>query len=740
MKAPGFVKAWLGIFLFISLGLFAQQKPEIEWKLVDNISIPVPPAEHPRVYLRTQDIGDLKLRVEHPVLKPVWEEMQKLAGENVQIRIEVDAVRYLLTGDKKLGKQTIALALKTLENAQYDLSIQDITRQIGRMMVTGSIVYDWCYPLLTPSQKAAFQEQLFRLARQLECGYPPKMGWVTGHGSEWMVMRDMLSAGLAIYDGNPEMYDHAAKTFFAYLLPARNWWYPGHAFHQGTSYSETRFSSDLYPLWIFHRMGAGNVYHPAQQFVPYHWLYMRRPDNQLLRSGDGQSREPKLRSLLSASFYKDGYVLADYLKNPGIDPMNKLFQFLWTDPDLQPLPISNLPLTRYMGFPYGWMVARTGWDENAAIAEMKVNIYNFNNHQHMDAGSFQIYHKGPLAIESGVYQGTAGGYGSPHNKNYSWRTIAHNSLLIYDPDEKFSAKGDYGNDGGQRLVNNRREPGNLSILLDPANGYKTGDVVAHWFGPDIQNPEFTYMKGDITAAYSAKVTEVKRSFVFLNLKQDKIPAVLIVFDKVVSANPEFKKYWLIHSMDKPEINGNCISIALNQRGWTGKLVNTVLLPDFDNAEIATVGGPGKEFWVFGTNYENAPRPGGNPLANEIGEWRAEISPKKPVEEDYFLNVMQMTDKSNNNLLDAKRIDGDTYVGVQIGDRIVIFSLKSNTIDREFYLSVDGEEKYKIFVTDLLPGTWQIRKGDDVFMPAIPVKEGDGSLYFEGTRGVYRFLR
>ena len=73
-------------------------------------------------------------------------------------------------------------------------------------------------------------------------------------------MRDMLSAGVAIYDEFPEMYRAAAHRIFRYLAPARNWWYPGGAFHQGTAYSETRFSSDLYPLWIFDRMGAGVPY------------------------------------------------------------------------------------------------------------------------------------------------------------------------------------------------------------------------------------------------------------------------------------------------------------------------------------------------------------------------------------------------------------------------------------------------------------------------------------------------
>lgn len=736
-----FYLLFLPTFLFFTLtgGLSAQERPVAKWTMIDTVSIPVPPAEHPRLFLMSQDIPDLKGRVAHPLLKPVWEELQEQAKKNVQIQIEVDALRFLITGDRELGRKTLELALKTLEKAEYDLSVQDITRPIGRMMVTGAIAYDWCYPLLTATQKKAFQDQLFRLAKQLECGYPPRHGWVTGHGSEWMVMRDMLSAGLAIYHENPEMYHQAAKTFFAYLLPARNFWYPGHAFHQGTAYAETRFVSDLYPLWIFDRIGAGNVYHPAQQFVPYQWIYMRRPDGQLLRAGDGQGREPKLRSLLCAGYYHDGYVLSDYLKNPGIDAMNKLFQLLWSDPDLKPLPINVLPLTRYMDFPYGWMVARSGWDDNSVIAEMKVNIFNFTNHQHLDAGSFQIYYKGPLALDAGLYQGTSGGYSSPHNKNYAQRTIAHNTLLIYDPKEQFSNRGDYDNDGGQRLPNNRREPNTLQTLLNPSNGYQTGMVLAYGFGPDLKIPDYSYLKGDITMAYSSKVKEVKRTFVFLNLKDEKIPATLIVFDKVVSSVPGFRKFWLLHSMEEPQISKNITTITLNERGWSGKLINTTLLPQIENALIKTVGGPGKEYWVFGKNYGNE-LTGGNPNGFETGDWRVELQPGQASSEDYFLNVMQVTDKNNIQKFDVGKIDGDQIVGVMVADRIVIFSRSSEVIDKPFSISVPEEGKFRILLTDLYPGTWQVKKDGEVFIPAVLVKSGEGTLFLEGTKGEYTFLR
>ena len=82
------------------------------------------------------------------------------------------------------------------------------------------------------------------------------------------------------------MYRLAAGRFFREHLPVRNWFYHGHAYHQGDSYGPHRYSWDTYPLWIFDRLGAGNVYNPEQRFVPYLWIYTTRPDGQRLRAGD----------------------------------------------------------------------------------------------------------------------------------------------------------------------------------------------------------------------------------------------------------------------------------------------------------------------------------------------------------------------------------------------------------------------------------------------------------------------
>lgn len=424
-----------------------------------------------------------------------------------------------------------------------------------------------------------------------------------------------------------------------------------------------------------------------------------------------------------------------------------IYELLWRDYTLKGKAPDDLPLTRYSGTPYGWMIARTGWDANCVIAEMKINEQFVGNHQHMDGGSFQIYHKGPLAIDAGAYSGSSGGYNSPNNKNYFKRTIAHNSLLVYDPDEKFGC-WNYGgggktrfatNDGGQRMCGEGWKTCNsLDSLL--SEEYTVGKVLAHGFGPDAQAPDYSYLKGDITQAYTRKVKEAKRSFVFLNLKSETVPAALIVYDKVSASSPDFRKYWLLHSIEEPTLEGNTFTVRRTKDGDSGMLHNTVLLPQADNLRIDKIGGPGKENWVFGTNYPNDAVAPYLDNANERGAWRVEVSPVAPAVTDNFLNVIQVADNRCNRLNAVQRIEDDRIVGVQLADRVVTFARSSEPLQKDFTLTVNGTGTYKFVITDLKAGNWQVKKDGCIFIPLTEVQASDGVLTFEGSAGSYEFCR
>ena len=749
MTSPSRIRAMFFAVLFIATVVTLPVKAQVQWQQMDGVRIPVPPAEHPRLYLRAEHVAQLPQRLKRELARMEFDQGKAESGRSPQFKVEWDALQYLVTHDTKLARATIETALELLQKCELR-DRQDACRETGRMMVTGAMVYDWCYDLLTPEEKQAFIKELVRLAKTQECGYPPiRQGSVTGHASEAMIMRDMLSAGIAIYDDFPEMYRLAAGRFFREHLPVRNWFYPGHAYHQGDSYGPHRYSWDTYPLWIFDWLGAGNVYNPEQHFVPYLWIYTTRPDGQRLRAGDtfacsaprGRPWSQYIGTLLTASYYSDGILLDQYQRQGGSGGNETIFEVLWRDTSLQPTSIVTLPLSWYSGSPFGWTIARTGWDQNAVIAEMKVNEYNFVNHQHLDAGAFQIYYKGALAIDSGIYQGgSAGGYGSTHCLNYSWRTIAHNSLLVYDPNETFGRRG-YGNDGGQRLPHGRSEARNLDVLLAPENGYRTGKVLAHGFGPDLQTPDFTLLQGDITDAYGKKVQQVTRSFVFLNLHNPQVPAAIVVFDRVVSANPAFRKYWLLHTLEEPRLDSTSSVIDCTEHGDSGRLILDTLLPAATNLNLAKVGGPGKEFWVFGRNWANDVDPRRLERSSiEAGAWRIEVSPKVAAAEDLFLNVMQVTDSRSPSQWPVRRLNAGEHVGCIIEGPdawwVVLMRKDSQRSDEPVTFIAPGNRPCFILVTNLMQGQWHARRQGSAETHDLVVSEDTGAAWFEGPAGVW----
>ncbi len=727
----------------------AQAAASCRWKTEAGTRIPIPPSEHPRLFLRATDAKNIPARLRHPALQPAIERLKSLARRSAQFQVEWDALQYVARPNRARGRSIIERALKLVTECKLP-DRHDACRVTGRMMVTGAIAYDWCYDLLSPSEKQQFVDQLVRLARTLECGYPPvRQGSVTGHSSEAMIMRDMLSAGIAIYDEYPEMYNLAAGRFFREHRPARNWLYAGHAYHQGDSYGPYRYGWDTFPLFIFDRLGAGNVYNPEQRGVPYYYLYATRPDGQRLRGGDtfmhhtprGEPWGEGIGTLLTASYYGDGVLLGQYLRQGGNRNNEVLFEILWRDTQLKPLPRDGLALSRYFGPPFGWMIARTGWGDDSVVAEMKINEYNFTNHQHLDAGAFQIYYKGALAIDSGLYSGSSGQYGSPHCCNYAWRTIAHNSLLIYDPNERLGRGDRYGNDGGQRLPNNRSEPRNLDVLL--SRGYRTGRVLAHGFGPNANAPEFTLLQGDITDAYSDKVKQVRRSMVFLHLQDQRVPAALVVFDRIVSADPNYKKYWLLHTLEQPRRTATGVIVERTQHGESGRLCLDVLLPKPENRQLDLIGGPGREFWVFGTNYANEPA---NPDKGsyEIGKWRVQITPRQPAVTDLLLNVLQVTDREQPGHLPVRRLETDDRVGCVLQtdqcNWIVLLRRDVARSSQAVQVDVPARGHCRLLVTDLKPGVWQARHANESKIRELKVTNAMGAAWLDGPTGKWTLTK
>lgn len=718
-----------------------------------------PPPEHPRLYLRSCDIPALREKLQTEEGKAVMNRLREMAEprtaeeevpssqrgfryyfemRGLPSRVELLALDYLLEGNSDSAREAIETVLDSLKKTDFPKS-RDLSRASGVMLVAGAVVYDWCHDRMTPSERQAFVAEFIRIASTMECGYPiSTVEPVAGHTCEWMIMRDILSAGIAIYDEYPQMYEDAVRVITESFVPVRELCYAAGNYHQGSKYLPTRYSAELFAQWIITRMGGSPFFPDTQKSLLYDVIYRMRPDGMPMPSGDeNPSPRPRdenfaLPAMLASSYYRDGYLRTLYLSDPDVIAHSLFFDLLWNDASVEPEPYDSLPLTRFCPFPFGWMIARTGWDANSVIVEMKINNQLAGNHQHLDGGSFQIYHKGALAIDSGLYEGTAGGYGSDHCRSYSKRTIAHNSLLIYDADEKFAwyrhrnREPRYAsNDGGQRMPGPTGwDPaGSLEELL--SEEYRVGRTLSHYIDDDI-----SCLCGDITDAYGPKADMVRRSFVFWNTRSERIPAVLVIQDELAVADSSCRKIFLMHSIGEPHINPHSYVIRRSSGQDDGLLHCSVLWPE--KVSLKAVGGPGHEFDVFGENFPNSVE--GDPDV-EAGAWRVEESPAVSRREDVFLNVVEISDAGHFRRNRVRRFENDCLRGARFLGRMVLFVKSAEDM---MALKVPAGVR-DVVICGVTDGMWTVADGRGQNQ-VCAVEKDSGVIRFKAHRGSYLISR
>jgi len=473
---------------------------------------------------------------------------------------------------------------------------------------------------------------------------------------------------------------------------------------------------------------------PWLKNYPYYTMYMYRPDGLLEQIADGDSTHwltseyningdygVGLGSLNGlAEIYNDPvlrgwarFVNQEFSSGPtGFEPSAWPFY----SPDSNNKQASNRSsLPTYRDFDgWGTVFARSGWNsasDTTVTLRYGDNMWSKNM---QDAGSFTIFHGGNLAIQSGAYRP---GYGSEHERFYGVQSIAHNTLTITDPNDYYPGElfGAYDNNGGVLQVpmpndGGQRRAGSpyTSFGAFPFPGFYSPDCYTgctyswqamynyYHMGSMLKfvgTPQYTYAAVDITPAYNnslsattpntsnrtQRVTQVIRNMLYIP------PGYVIIYDSVNSTNPNFKKKWLLHSINQPIVTGNKYEIDRTQNAimqpwnpgttyqYDGKLVGWMVTPGGGNINVA--GGPSKEFWIenpqspgTGTNWnlcqqgqcsggyqflapatpdimQPDPKYGGI----ETGSWRLEESPATPANQDYFLNVMLATDYSNTNV-------------------------------------------------------------------------------------------
>lgn len=740
-----------------------------EQTLYSSIAMPpYIPAGRPRVTVTEKDIPLVKSQLTHPQNADSYHAVLTAAdyeatecdlvpvtgnsGNNLSIKglgyIESNAFLYLINGDVQRGRKAVDglfRYLNTLDISNMGVEFQG--RNGGFVLYVAAQTYDWCYPLLTEEERRQIITLGLGLMQGFEYGWPPdtsEKAYASGHAVECDFMKNILAFGIAVYDEYPEIYNIVGGRIFNEFIPTKNYFYDSSSFnHQGTNYSAFRFTFELYMTWLLDKIGAGGLVSSKQREYLYGNALTRLPDGTMFKSGDYNneigvySAGHKASFFLAANYYKDPFLKQEYFKCTqgkgetswsylGVTPVDYL---LMNDTSLGVDSLKKFPQTTYLGDQTGVMVARTGWDEginsNAMVAFLSMPEKFFKGHMHYDSGGFQIYYKGKLALKSGVYNL----FGSAHDYGYQKQSIASNCMLIQNPDNDLYYSGNYPLMGGQALDSSKYDFVNS---FEGLKGDKTtiGEILGYDYGEDPFTPSFSYLKGDITDAYNGNAKDYTRSFVFLNFFDEVYPGALIVFDKV-TAEPQFKKTWLLHSQEEPEINGSVTTIRRTENGYDGRLVNETLLPRPADAKLSKIGGEGAEYYAGNQNYPDI-------TVAEGGKWRVELTPKSVSETDYFLNVLQVGDNGGNaEPLSSILLENENYAGVQIRDRVAWLNKGKTrgTTDVTVGTAEGSKGTFTFMVDGLYPGKWNIQKDGKVIGTA-EASENSGVLSFTAEAGNY----
>ncbi len=629
---------------------------------------------------RAKRLDALRVRPDHP---RIWLDADRVRWLQAKVKGRTTAEVAQLNGGSIAGMALTSVATGDPAPCRDAFARHAITDN-GATFFHSALLYDWCHAQLKADERAKLRSVIAaRMEREMRNGRLWRSFHNVGHTSAL----SLTTAALALHGDDP-----IADRALAFLRPELDDMletldrvFPDGEWAEGADYARHASHHALRTLLALKSATGQDLAatSPHLRNVGNYIFYATKPNGLMFPGDDNDwpylSGWERAALLMIASEYKDPH--AQWFLNHcpvasceryELPERDRWADLLWRDETIPERSLEDLPLSRiFRG--KGLVIARTGWgDQDMRRGGAWLAFTNgdyFGDHDHLDVNAFQIYRRGELAIDSGRYDDDWD-FGQQPDKvvrsqlfNYYQRTIAHNTMTVHDPDEDF-ARG-LVNEGGQRHLlwrgKNRNVPedyaqgtfpsdegtGKCDWATNPGR-WERGDITAY-----SATPDFVHVRGDGAAAYAPKkVSAFVRDLLFVR------PRLVVVFDRVVSKSPAFEKAWLLHTVDEPRLapDGAWFEVTEGE----GRLFGVPLLPD--GRRLVKVGGPGNEFVSGGVRYKAGPRSQLNPSELHYGEipgaWRVEERPVAAQAEDYFANVMLLTDRSSEERPQIEEVVND----------------------------------------------------------------------------------
>ena len=591
-----------------------------------------------------------------------------------------------------------------------------------------SITYDWLfdYPGFSQADKKLVRERITSFTRKLIHRMKTDDDVFNNH--TWYHLRAVYLAALAVMGEVEEavQWYSFAETYWKDNLEGAIALFEG-GWHEGLSYS-TRASLLNMGMWLEAIESASS---PRQErfatlAAEQDWLnrftsfYAAQvmPDGTLARYGDvpefildGGWDNSRLFMIIARE-YRNG--LAAWILERIIErdlellPLHIWYYLLWYDPGVPVVkPGDVLPKSvRLCPGTYDLFFMRSSWEDDATVVSFHAGDW-FGSHNHLDVGHFTIFRKEYLAIDGGVYAPM----NASHHVNFSNRTLAHNTLLIHDPQEHFQipASGSVPifNDGGQRVVvslGGRSTQYNFNVDVWKANQLEDAHferaTVLDWYTGEALD----FVRADLTKAYNSdffcaygrertnrpKVESVVRSLAFVK------PSTVVVYDRVVSREAAFEKTWNLNTARQPYLGSD--GVFLTSHGPV-KLAGKTFLP----------ANPRREIW--GSNSEPF-RIAGIDMRHDLdlwdypevvpGGWILRISPEKARLADEFFHVLAAgdADQTAQELLSGWRMVASEGARVLTDGSLVLAFPDGSGEEIGFRVPGEGDRGAQVYLLGL----------------------------------------
>lgn len=666
------------------------------------------------------------------------------------------ALTYLLNGDESFAKR----ALQEMRDSHPPERVGSRTYP---EYVKWSLAFDWLYnyPDFDAQLKDRVAVELLKAAEQMMADQSLKEVQLAMYHNYPVRYLTLALFALTAIEGHASVESRAAplrkhaRNVLDHILDLTDFITPDGGYHESMDYQRITYA----PLAMMAELLRTTVNSdPALRYSVFQhytdtYLYKVLPDGTTARDDDNEfpylEWEDNICLGYAVNRFKDSYA-AWMLRESGWPAQKKwrvpITQFLWDDPNVtprNPADSTEAEISRQHYFRgIGHLIMRDGFGPESTWIEFNSGPY-LAKHDHLDQNHFVIYHKGYLATESGAdYTDTE----SPHYLNYYRRTIAHNSMLVYKQGEKFFWAENLwaaANDGGQRMDSSRywntvRSRDDFERTRDL---WDTGRMEVTDYVPGV----YHYARGNATHAYQpSKVERFTREVAYTPGNN-----VMVVFDRVRTTDPNYKKVWLLHGVGEPDVSTVAPGKAIGHGGTAyanaqtfiyhegqGRLRVHSLLPRV--REVVKRGGAGWEFWTPGDEFGGAwgsgknwplDPPAGGPLPTDPylrkmwktfwGEdfdkllrsntravvpaaWRVEVSPSKPAREDFFLHVLEIGDKGSTGAPQVELVDGSNLIGALVeGGTVVLFSTIDDLV-KEGEVTIPNVETSSLLITGLKP--------------------------------------